>query len=682
MIRQSKYSIAPLSALDSTPGGYDDHPSLQSSTAKVEDPTPPVNELPPAWKSVNAPPVVARKSRFPFTKTFGLRHKSTVDWGMRDRARNKVSWDKYWHQFEAERRNKYRYGDGDEPDQNSASKPGDIPDLHKAPLNNVTLDKSAVVGPGADAGEEDIMDPEIDLEESPFWDETVSAFEEDGESGYFYHSQVLDHFYEPTTDSNPIASPPPPLNNTFRQYYHISSEFYKPAYELANATSGLLVALEHRFYGNSIPRLQDARASQNDSNIKQELINKIEGDDDIWGAASKAKSNPKANSTDKASKSKTKGGGKSNVGSGAGASSGSSNSTRKAKDKPKHTEDKSNSESSDGLPLDLLTYLNVDQSIEDIIYFVDQFAALQPTFFGNDSSDNTKASTVTRWILARCSYGGNLAAWTRQRYPSKIFAAFASSAPVHSVLDFYEYSTSQSSIIGKRCSRRMARARDFLDSALLMTDSFMQQMTQLDVAAKSKAKTGRSLATSETISGEEEGDVHLQDTVFLDQNSHGSERVENDSPTLATSASKNTSGVTSDDKKARQAAKLRVLTWFSSDFAQEYESEGEEVHAAGWIWWTVASAVQYNAVITPPTVQPPRTAVDILCDTMAQVDSTGMGAGSDDSDVQDESNDEVINGSSTPSTSTLSLLNLEYTQALGSWFKYQQYFTPTRTEDL
>jgi hypothetical protein len=37
------------------------------------------------------------------------------------------------------------------------------------------------------------------------------------------------------------------------------------------------------------------------------------------------------------------------------------------------------------------------------------------------------------------SYPGNLAAWVRAKYPSKFYAAVASSAPIHAVLDFYQY---------------------------------------------------------------------------------------------------------------------------------------------------------------------------------------------------------------------------------------------------
>ncbi|KAF9200465.1 hypothetical protein BGZ49_009307 [Haplosporangium sp. Z 27] len=494
------------------------------------------------------------------------------------------------------------------------------------------------------------------------------------------------------------------------------------AYELANATSGLLVALEHRFYGNSIPRLQDSRTSKKiDTTTTTTTIaaNNIALDEEnqAWTSMAKKISNPKTepnnsiktktistnknyilktSSTIKASKlKKTKG----DVKSGSNSTS-TKNNPQKNKDTTKETKNKSNGSRSagEGLPLDLLTYLTVDQSIEDIAYFIDQFPTIQPTYFRDTSTNNTKLKsksklkskiTDTRWIIAGCSYGGNLAAWTRQRYPSKIFAVFASSAPVHSVLDFYEYSTSQSNIVGKQCAKRMEHARDFLDEALQMTDGFMKQMALLDLATtkNSKENMEKSLTTPESNPLEEKKELAFLGQVGEPERNGAYSLI---SATASHKDSKDNSSKGNDsnksnkknDKKAREAAKLRVLTWFSSDFAKEYALEGEEVHAAGWIWWTVASAVQYNGIVTPPTIQPPKTTVDILCDTMAQADNSGMGAGDSEDSNSDDGNNGTINSSSASANKTVSLRNLEYAQALASWFKYQQYFTPTRTEGL
>lgn len=293
----------------------------------------------------------------------------------------------------------------------------------------------------------------------------------------------------------------------------------------------------------------------------------------------------------------------------------------------------------EGLPLDLLKYLSVDQSIEDIAYFMDSFPKLQPAYFAqptpeaqtspiNAPNPNPRTNT-TRWILAGCSYGGNLAAWTRQRYPNKVFAAFASSAPVRSALDFFEYTTSQTDILGKQCSSDLSLARDFLDSALQMTDEFMGHMA-LDAQGNDLSANGTEAFNDSPI--------QPMDGAI-------------DNSTLPLSNKEN-------DQQTRQAAKLKVLSWFSPDFARDYAHDGEEAHAAGWVWWTVASAVQYNTVVNPQSSaigMGPRTTVDILCDTMA------------------------LAHSSRPE-STVSPIH--YAKALATWFKDQQYFTPTKTEDL
>ncbi|KAG0359157.1 hypothetical protein BG005_001257 [Podila minutissima] len=411
------------------------------------------------------------------------------------------------------------------------------------------------------------------------------------------------------------------------------------AYELANATSGLLVALEHRFYGNSIPRYQDSLTGgkNKDRSDFEMRTNRhkiwFHGQSNItrtWLPTSRhhgIKSDSELDQLNAVSKIRT-----SELRPSLSSFGGR---TGEAAGVPTPT----TSTGKEGLPLDLLKYLSVDQSIEDIAYFMDSFPKLQPAYFAqptpeaqtspiNAPNPNPRTNT-TRWILAGCSYGGNLAAWTRQRYPNKVFAAFASSAPVRSALDFFEYTTSQTDILGKQCSSDLSLARDFLDSALQMTDEFMGHMA-LDAQGNDLSANGTEAFNDSPI--------QPMDGAI-------------DNSTLPLSNKEN-------DQQTRQAAKLKVLSWFSPDFARDYAHDGEEAHAAGWVWWTVASAVQYNTVVNPQSSaigMGPRTTVDILCDTMA------------------------LAHSSRPE-STVSPIH--YAKALATWFKDQQYFTPTKTEDL
>ncbi|KAG0096679.1 hypothetical protein BGZ93_004143 [Podila epicladia] len=554
-----------------------------------------------------------------------LRHKPTMDWGMRARARNQIHWDKYWFHFEAS-----RYDD------------------------DIILDEH-------DANEEDT--------------------ETSGEP-HAGDSEDCKSLGGPIILWIPGESP---LHSLF---LHRGL-----AYELANATSGLLVALEHRFYGNSIPRYQDSRTrGKNKGRREFEMRTTrqktwFHGQSDAmrtWWSTNRhrgMKSDPELDQLNAACKIRTSEpsssmpsfGGRTggvagvvdgipgamnrqcrrkgkckvvNKGSGYSTTHPPSStlvtstatltySTRLTVAQPTPTK----STGKEGLPLDLLKYLSVDQSIEDIAYFMDNFPKFQPAYFAqptpeaqtsriNAPNPNPRTST-TRWILAGCSYGGNLAAWTRQRYPNKVFAAFASSAPVRSALDFFEYTSSQTDILGKQCSSDLSLARDFLDSALQMTDDFMRHMA-LDTRGKDLSANGLE---------------PFNDSPFQPMD----DAVGNSTLPLSKKAN---------DQQTRQAAKLKVLSWFSPDFARDYAHDGEEAHAAGWVWWTVASAVQYNTVVSPPSSavgMGPRTTIDILCDTMA------------------------LARSSTPE-STVS--PIQYAKALATWFKDQQYFTPTKTEDL
>ncbi|KAL6253612.1 hypothetical protein P5V15_012328 [Pogonomyrmex californicus] len=73
-----------------------------------------------------------------------------------------------------------------------------------------------------------------------------------------------------------------------------------------------------------------------------------------------------------------------------------------------------------------LRYLNVDQALADLAYFIET----------KKKEKNLEKSTV---IVFGGSYAGNMAAWARLKYPHLIQGALASSAPVQAKADFYEY---------------------------------------------------------------------------------------------------------------------------------------------------------------------------------------------------------------------------------------------------
>ncbi|KAI7821399.1 serine carboxypeptidase S28-domain-containing protein [Gamsiella multidivaricata] len=367
-------------------------------------------------------------TRSPFIKTLGLRHKSTMSWDMRARAENQAQWSTFRRQFETGR-----------PSDRIADNEAGVAEGQHSLTEALATDGSVVVVASGDGDSE--------VTQNEFVEEAATEEEQDGPGNYYFR-QVLDHFSGSNNLAVPKSSPLQSLlgssnnNNTFRQYYYINSEFYKPggpiilwipgesplhtlflrrglAYELANATSGLLVALEHRFYGSSIPRFQDSSTAANniisDHKVRQETENNIGSRRSVWGSSSVARTHPRTTSA-RASDTEIKGDGD--------GSDGSADNTSMRNSSKGHG-NKGNQEEMEGLPLDLLKYLTVDQTIEDIASFIDHFSILQPSFYPADEEDTAEM----RWILAGCSYGGSLAAWARRRYPSKVFAAFASSAP-------------------------------------------------------------------------------------------------------------------------------------------------------------------------------------------------------------------------------------------------------------
>ncbi|KAK2587879.1 hypothetical protein KPH14_003976 [Odynerus spinipes] len=73
-----------------------------------------------------------------------------------------------------------------------------------------------------------------------------------------------------------------------------------------------------------------------------------------------------------------------------------------------------------------LQYLNIDQALADVAYFIET----------KKKELGVEDATV---IVFGGSYAGNMAAWSRLKYPHLIQGALASSAPVYAKADFYEY---------------------------------------------------------------------------------------------------------------------------------------------------------------------------------------------------------------------------------------------------
>jgi pimeloyl-ACP methyl ester carboxylesterase len=110
-----------------------------------------------------------------------------------------------------------------------------------------------------------------------------------------------------------------------------------------------------------------------------------------------------------------------------------------------------------GLTLANLKLLTSRQAVTDYAQFIDFILG----------SYNTTASRV---VTFGGSYSGSLSAWMRQKFPSLVHAAVASSAPVLAQVDFPEYLQVVQASLGPSCSARVGLAFRKIESLLQTPD--------------------------------------------------------------------------------------------------------------------------------------------------------------------------------------------------------------------
>ncbi|KAG8976892.1 hypothetical protein FRC05_002829 [Tulasnella sp. 425] len=107
-----------------------------------------------------------------------------------------------------------------------------------------------------------------------------------------------------------------------------------------------------------------------------------------------------------------------------------------------------------------LTFLTVNQAIEDYKYFVENVDL--PWASGGLQS----TPSVTPWVNIGCSYPGLLVAFTQEKYPDLFAAGYASSAPVNADGDFWEYWEPIEEGMPKNCSADLSEAVAHIDKVL------------------------------------------------------------------------------------------------------------------------------------------------------------------------------------------------------------------------
>jgi pimeloyl-ACP methyl ester carboxylesterase len=80
-----------------------------------------------------------------------------------------------------------------------------------------------------------------------------------------------------------------------------------------------------------------------------------------------------------------------------------------------------------------------DLSTENLAYLTSKQALADLAAFRNFIHTKYNLTDSNKWIAFGGSYAGALAAWLRLKYPELIYAAVASSAPVHATVDFSDY---------------------------------------------------------------------------------------------------------------------------------------------------------------------------------------------------------------------------------------------------
>ncbi|KAG9045420.1 hypothetical protein FS837_006330 [Tulasnella sp. UAMH 9824] len=114
------------------------------------------------------------------------------------------------------------------------------------------------------------------------------------------------------------------------------------------------------------------------------------------------------------------------------------------------------------LSTDNMKYLTVDQSIEDMKYFIETV-----NLPWKKATRVVSRPDASPWVHLGCSYPGVLVAYTQNKYPNLFAAAWASSAPVQAQGEFWQYFEPIEEGMPKNCSKDLASVITAVDRILL-----------------------------------------------------------------------------------------------------------------------------------------------------------------------------------------------------------------------
>ncbi|KAJ8507349.1 hypothetical protein ONZ45_g10275 [Pleurotus djamor] len=144
-------------------------------------------------------------------------------------------------------------------------------------------------------------------------------------------------------------------------------------------------------------------------------------------------------------------------------------------------------------------FLTTEQALEDVIFFANSF--------GSASANSSALSlpvhpSSTPWIWLGGSYPGIRGAMLRLRNPETIFAAWASSAPVHAQVDMSSYYMAAERSLTRNCSADWVAVTKYVDGILTGDNETLKDALKVDLMNARLSGPGHFVSGSNTSSAQ------------------------------------------------------------------------------------------------------------------------------------------------------------------------------------
>ncbi|KAL0954073.1 hypothetical protein HGRIS_005223 [Hohenbuehelia grisea] len=123
-------------------------------------------------------------------------------------------------------------------------------------------------------------------------------------------------------------------------------------------------------------------------------------------------------------------------------------------------------------------FLTTEQALEDVVFFANSFGSPRAT---SSPLSLPVHPSVTPWIWLGGSYPGVRGAFMRIRNPSTIFAAWASSAPVHAQVDMASYYMAAERSLTRNCSADWVAVTRYVDGVLTGQNQTLKDQVKLEL---------------------------------------------------------------------------------------------------------------------------------------------------------------------------------------------------------